>query len=139
MAFIEKSIVTTAPAESVFLIYRDVENWNLWDPDTKCATLSGGLVLGSKGSLTPAKGSTIPMQVTSLVEGKSFTVTSRTALFRMDFDHELEPVSGGTRITHRVTFAGLLKPLLKVIVGKQVEKGLPVTLKNLKDRAERRG
>ncbi|MFT4103067.1 MAG: SRPBCC family protein [Burkholderiaceae bacterium] len=136
MAIVEKSILASATPETVFRIYRDVERWNQWDPDTKASNLAGGLTLGSKGSLTPAKGSTVPMEVTSVAENRNFTVTSKTALFRMDFDHELEPVTHGTRIIHRVRFSGLLKPLLKIIVGRQVEKGLPITLKNLKDHAE---
>ena len=136
MSVIENSIVTSASPETVFRIYRDVEHWKQWDPDTKASHLANGLALGSKGSLTPAKGNTVPMEVTSLLENRSFTVTSKTALFRMDFDHELEPASPGTRITHRVKFSGLLKPLLTLIVGKQVRKGLPITLQNLKRHAE---
>lgn len=137
MAVVEKSVVTSASAETVFRIYRDVERWSQWDPDTQASHLADGLVLGSKGRLTPAKGSAVPMEVTAVVPNKSFTVTSKTVLFRMDFDHELEPVAQGTRIVHRVTFSGLLKPLLAWMVGGQVEKGLPVTLQNLKHHAER--
>lgn len=137
MAVVEKSIVTSVTPETVFRIYRDVEHWNEWDPDTKASNLAGGLTLGAKGSLAPAKGNTLPMEVTLVVENKNFTVTSKTALFRMDFDHELEPVANGTRITHRIKFSGLLKPLLKIIVGKQAEKGLPITLEKLKNLAER--
>lgn len=137
MAVVEKSIVTSATPETVFRIYQDVEHWNRWDPDTKASSLAGGLALGSRGSLTPAKGNTVPLEVTSVAKNESFTVTSRTALFRMDFDHELEPEADGTRITHRIRFSGLLKPLLRIIVGRQAEKGLPVTLQKLKDRAER--
>lgn len=136
MTVVEKSIVTSAPPETIFRIYRDVERWNQWDPDTRASSLVDGLTLGSKGSLTPAKGNTVPMEVTSVTENRNFTVTSQTALFRMDFDHELEPVANGTRIIHRVKFSGLLKPLLTVIIGRQVEKGLPITLKNLKSHAE---
>ena len=42
----------------------------------------------------------------------------------------------GTRIAHRVRFAGLLKPLLVLIVGQQLKRGLPVTLHQLKQLAE---
>ena len=136
MAQIERSILTKASPETVFRIYRDVEHWNRWDPDTRSSHLSGGLTLGANGHLTPARGRTVPMQVTAVVDNRGFTVTSRTALFRMDFEHELEPFGDGTRIAHWVRFAGMLKPLLVLIVGQQLKRGLPVTLHQLKQLAE---
>lgn len=136
MPNIEKSLITLASPETIFRIYQDVENWNKWDPDTKSSHLAHGLTLGSLGSLTPTKGNTVPMEVTSVIENRSFTVTSKTLLFRMDFDHELTPVSNGTLVVHRVTFSGFLKPILSMIIGRLVDKGLPITLQNLKTLAE---
>lgn len=136
MPNIEKSVITSAPPETIFRIYQDVENWNKWDPDTKSSQLAHGLTLGSLGSLTPTKGNTVPMEVTSVIENRNFTVTSKTMLFRMDFDHELTPVSNGTLVVHRVTFSGFLKPILSMIIGRLVDKGLPITLQNLKTLAE---
>jgi Polyketide cyclase / dehydrase and lipid transport len=136
MSTIEKSIVARAKPETIFAIYKDVANWNTWDPDTKACQVSNGLTLGSVGSLTPAKGNTVPLEITAVAENRHFTATSKTALFCMTFEHILEPVESGTRIIHRVTFAGFLRPLLVMIVGRQVEKGLPITLQNLKKMAE---
>ena len=135
-AVVEKHVVISATPETIFRIYRDVENWNQWDPDTKASTLNNGLALGSKGTLTPTKGNTVPLEVTSVQEGKHFTVTSQTLLFRMDFDHELEATDGGTKVVHRVKLAGLLKPLLTRMLAPQIDRGLPVTLQHLKARAE---
>jgi hypothetical protein len=136
MDIVEKQIVIAASAETIFRIYQDIDNWHQWDPDTKSSTLNNGLTLGAKGSLTPTKGNTVPMEVTSLKENQHFTVTSKTILFRMDFDHELLPVEGGTKVIHRVKFAGLLKPLLTRMLAPQINKGLPVTLERLKRQAE---
>jgi hypothetical protein len=136
VSIVEKAIVISASPETIFSIYRDVENWSRWDPDTKSSTLSNGLNLGSKGALTPAKGRTVPMEVTSVRENARFTVTSKTLLFRMDFDHELEPSAAGTRVIHRVRMGGLLKPILTRMLAPQIEKGLPVTLQRLKAQAE---
>ena len=136
MSVVEKQVVISATPETIFRIYQDVENWKRWDPDTKGSTLSNGLALGSKGTLTPAKGNTVPMEVTAVQENRHFTVTSKTLLFRLDFDHELEPTDGGTRVVHRVRIAGLLKPVLTRMLGPQIERGLPATLQRLKARAE---
>lgn len=136
MALVEKRIEISATPATIFRIYQDVENWRRWDPDTQSSTLDNGLALGSRGALTPAKGSTVPLEVTSVQENRSFTVTSRTLLFRMDFDHDLEPIEGGTRVVHRVRIAGFLEPFLALLLAPRIDRGLPVTLQRLKARAE---
>ncbi len=137
MDIIEQQIMVSAPPEIIFRIYEDVNNWNVWDPDTKASKLDNILSLGSKGTLTPPRGNTVPMEVTAVEKNRYFTVTSKTALFRMDFDHELTPTDAGTKVVHRVTFSGLLKPLLIMLLGPKIDKGLPVTLQNLKALAEK--
>ena len=136
MIIIEKEIVASASPATIFQIYQEVDNWSQWDPDTKSSTLNNGLTLGSKGSLTPTKGNTVPMIITAVRENESFTATSKTVLFHMDFVHELMSVVGGTKIVHRVKISGLLKPLLALILRPQIERGLPVTLQRLKAQAE---
>lgn len=134
---VEHRTVTTAPAGVVYAIYEDVAHWNTWDPDTRQASLVGGFVVGSRGRLTPARGNTVPMLLTQVEPGRCFTVESRIPLFRMVFEHILTPVPGGTEILHRVTFHGLLRPLLGPMLVRQLDAGLPVTLRNLAALAER--
>ncbi len=133
---VEHRIVVQAPPEVLFRIYEDVAHWHTWDPDTKQATLDGPLRVGAKGSLTPTKGRTVPMVVTGVVAGRSFTVEARIPLFRMVFDHELNPGPTGTEVVHRVTFSGLLAFLLGSMLSRQLHAGLPVTLNRLKQLAE---
>ena len=136
MHIIEKQITISAPPEIIFRIYEDVTHWHAWDPDTQASELDNLLSLGSQGTLTPPKGNTVPIKVTAVEKNRYFTVTSKTALFRMDSDHELTPTDAGTQVVHRVTFSGLLKPLLIMLLGAKIDKGLPVTLQNLKALAE---
>jgi hypothetical protein len=119
-----------------FHIYEDVSNWHVWDPDTKRAFLDGPLQVGAKGKLTPTKGNTVPMRVTEATRDRSFTVESKIPLFRMVFEHELTPTTGGTEVVHRVTLSGPLLLILGRMLGKQIDSGLPVTLKKLKQLAE---
>lgn len=134
---VEHSILVLAPAERIFRIYEDVSAWHTWDPDTKRASLEGPLAVGSRGSLTPTKGRTVPMVVTKVERDCSFSVESRIPLFRMVFDHELVPQGGSVKVIHRVTFSGLLTFFLGRMLAKQVDHGLPVTLASLKRLAER--
>jgi Polyketide cyclase / dehydrase and lipid transport len=136
MKTVEHRIITKARPQAIFKIYQDVGNWHTWDPDTKKAELNGPLILGSRGRLTPSTGTTVPMLVTSMTPDQSFTVESIIPLFRMVFEHELNPVKGGTEIVHRVTFSGFMSFLLGPILARQVDAGLPATLANLKQLAE---
>ena len=133
---IEHRTITQAQPEVVFRLYEDVANWHTWDPDTKQATLDGPLQSGAQGKLTPTKGRTVPMRVTDVVPGRSFTVESKIPLFQMVFEHELTPGPSGTEIVHRVTFSGLLSMLLGPMLSRQLNAGLPVTLDRLKQLAE---
>lgn len=133
---VEHSILVQAPAERIFRIYQDVSAWHTWDPDTKRASLEGPFVVGSRGSLTPAKGNTVPMVLTEVEPNAGFTVECRIPLFRMVFAHELVPQAGATTVIHRVTFSGLLSFVLGRMLARQLNQGLPVTLASLKRLAE---
>lgn len=136
---IEHRTTVSAPPEVLFRIYEDVAHWHTWDPDTRRAFLDGPLQPGSAGKLTPAKGNTVPMRVTQVVKDRSFTVESRIPLFRMVFDHELTPMAEGTEVVHRITLSGPLRFVLGRMLSRQMNAGLPVTLRNLKQLAEARG
>lgn len=133
---VEHSILVNAAPEQLFALYADVSNWNRWDPDTKASSISGPFQAGTRGSLTPTKGNTVPMLLTSVVPNRSFTVEARIPLFCMVFEHELLPVNKATQVTHRLTFSGALAFLLGRVIGSQVNKGLPITLAKLKANAE---
>ena len=132
-----KTAVRAAP-NVLFRIYEDVANWHTWDPDTKRAFLDGPLQLGSKGKLTPTKGNTVPIRVTEVTRDRSFTVESKIPLLRMVFEHELKPMASGTEVVHRVTLSGPLLLILGRMLIRQIDTGLPVTLRNLKQLAEAR-
>ncbi len=133
---VEHRITVAAPAARIFSIYRAVERWHEWDPDTKSATLNGPFEVGSRGRLTPTKGNAVPMVFTEVRPDKCFTVESKIPLFKMVFEHELESKGQGTEVIHRVTFSGLLAIVLGPMLSKQLNVGLPVTLGKLKALAE---
>ena len=135
---VEHRITVAAPADSIFGIYEDVQNWHTWDPDTKQASIEGPFRVGSRGRLTPTKGNAVPMVLTEVVPGISFTVESKIPLFRMLFEHELRQTQGTTEVVHRVTFSGPLSLVLGPILSRQLNSGLPVTLGKLKSLAEAR-
>ena len=135
---VEHRTTVNAPPDVIFRIYEDVGNWHTWDPDTKQATLDGPFRVGSRGTLTPTRGRTVPMLLTEVVPAARFTAESRIPLFLMGFEHELKPVGVATEVTHRVTLSGAVRLVIgRMLVG-QMNAGLPVTLARLKALAEAR-
>lgn len=133
---VEHRITIAAAPARIFSIWQDVANWHTWDPDTRSASLDGPFAAGSRGRLTPTKGASVPMVLTEVVPDRSFTVESRIPLFRMVFEHALQPRGSTTEVLHRVRFFGLLAPLIGRLIARQLEVGLPRTLANLKRLAE---
>lgn len=135
---IEASIVIAATPAEIFAVYRDVPGWSAWDPDTRRASLDGPFALGTTGELVPTKGRRVTMQIVALEPDRLFTVEARIPLFRMRFEHRLEPVHAGTRAWHRVEFSGALAFLFGPLVGGPLHDGLPATLRGLKRHVEAR-
>ena len=134
MSPIEHRVLIATPAAPIYRHYADVPRWPRWDPDTKAATLDGPFAIGSSGTLTPAKGNTVPMRVTFADPARGFTVESRIPLLlRMVFEHEL--IASGpseTEVVHRVTLSGPLSWLIGPALRRQLNVGLPVTLARLR-------
>lgn len=133
---VEHSILVQSSTEHIFGIYEDVAAWHTWDPDTKRASIDGPFAVGTRGSLTPTKGNSVPMLLTKVEPNACFTVESKIPFFRMVFEHELVPQERAVKVVHRVTFSGALTFLLGRMLVKQLNQGLPVTLANLKRHAE---
>lgn len=135
---IEESIEVAVSPQVIDQIWSEVDRWHEWDPDTRSASLHGPFVVGTTGRIVPTKGFGVPMVVTERTVGRSFTVEGYIPLFRMHFEHLLEPVQNGVLVTHRVWFSGALAFLFGPGVAKQVREGLPRTMRSLKAYAEAR-
>lgn len=132
-----RTTVACAP-DRIGTIYADVPNWHRWDPDTQAATLDGPFAVGSRGTLTPAKGNTVLMALTRVDPARGFTAEVHIPLLlRMVFEHELIARSPSlTEVVHRVTLSGPLSWLIGPTLKRQLNAGLPVTLARLKRLAE---
>jgi len=134
---IEHKIAIAAPADLVYARYKDVERWSDWDPDTAFSTLDGKFEVGARGRLIPSKGFGVPMELIEVIEGRSFTIVSKIPMFRMQFNHVIEPNTDSVMVTHSVKLEGLLLIFIGNRLAFQIDQGLPVTLANLKALAER--
>jgi len=129
--FSEEVTINTSP-ERIFALYEDVSNWNRWDPDVASSSITGPFIAGTNGKLKPAKGPEARIGIVSVEKNKSFTVQSKLPFCTIIIEHELLPVENATRVTHRVSFNGPLSFFFGRVVGGQIRKGLPGTLRGLK-------
>ena len=134
---IEETIKISSTPEHIFLLYKDVSNWNTWDKEVKESHLNGKFIEGTTGNLSPAKGPKSKILLSKVEENKSFTVESKLPLCLMYFEHILTPIDYGVLVTHRVKFEGPLSFIFGYLIGRQIKQGLPITLKGLKYLAEK--
>lgn len=135
---IEEKILIDCPAQVIYAIYTEVSQWHTWDPDTRSASLNGPFAAGSQGRLEPSQGRPITMTLTDVQPNRCFAVVGGIPGFSMRFEHELTSVATGTEAIHRVSFSGPLRFVLGPLIGAQVRKGLPITMRSLKAHAEAR-
>lgn len=133
-----EEVVISTNSERIFVLYEDVANWRRWDPDVASSSISGPFTAGAIGKLRPTKGPEADIEIVSVERNKSFTARSRLPLCTMTFEHELLPVKSSTRVFHRVSFTGPLSFFFGRVVGGQIRKGMPGTLRGLKQAAEHR-
>ena len=133
--FSEEITISVRP-ERIFALYEAVEQWKHWDPDVTSSSISGPFAAGAVGKLKPAKGPEAKITIVSVQKNKSFTMESKLPLCAMTFEHELSPLKSATQVIHRVSFDGPLAFFFGRVIGNQIRKGLPGTLRGLKRAAE---
>ncbi|MFN4908963.1 MAG: hypothetical protein ACK5H0_08035 [Bacteroidota bacterium] len=132
----ESRRITSATRQRLWQLWVDVPNWKVWDTDVREARLNGGFAVGTTGTMQPSNGPTVKFMITECSQLSSFTSRSVLPLCTMDFIHTLNETPQGLEVVHRVEMHGLLTPLFSRVIGKNIEKGLPETVKSLVALAE---
>jgi hypothetical protein len=136
MADWEHSADSKAPPAAVWERYKDVDNWSQWSPKgVERSSLDGEFEVGSEGM---SKAPHLPkgkFELIAVEPEKRFASKSSLPGATLTFEHSLEPLDGGTRITHRVSLDGLLAPVWRPMVGFIVERGLSTGVERLAELA----
>jgi hypothetical protein len=136
MTKLEFSLDIAAPADTIYAIYADVANWPTWDAELKSSQINGPFQSGTPGTIAPKSGPKSNVIFTNVRRNETFSVECPMPLCKMTFGHTLSPTAGGTRVTHDVTFEGLLAPLWSRLIGSGMKKSTPVAMAALKRAAE---
>jgi hypothetical protein len=120
----EKTLLTAATPAAIWHRWTTVELWSEDDPECAWATTEGPVAVGVKGTVK-AKGPASHFVFTELVEERRMVFEIATPLGRISFPHTMEPRDDGTLLTHAVEIDGWGAPLLGLLVGRGIARGLP--------------
>ncbi|MGL5825246.1 MAG: SRPBCC family protein [Nocardioides sp.] len=109
--------MSTAPAAAFFARWIDHDSWPHWSPGTRWVRLDGPAALGTTGRLKPTGGPAVRFTITAFTPNREYTDTSRLPGATLVFEHVAEEGDHGTRLSVRVTMAGLLAPGWARIMG----------------------
>lgn len=119
-------------AETVYQVWSEVTDWRCWDPDTRWSRLDGPFVAGTRGRIAPQKGLPVSMTLTETIQNEAFTVVCPVLGSTMIFEHRITGSDDRISVSHRVQFCGWLSLPLMRVVGKDVIRGLPLTMTRLR-------
>lgn len=111
--------------------YKDVKNWNSWDKEIEFSNLKGDFKEGSRGSLKSIGGPKVNFELIEVEEEKKFVDITNLFLCKLIFTHTLEEKSGALEVTHKIRMEGFLTFFFKKVIGEELKKTLPKTMKNL--------
>lgn len=129
----EHSLTTTAKAETIWELYRDITTWPTWDKGIVSASLGGPFVQGTRGLLQPEGQDPLPFELTEVnpLHGFSDITDIPGAGIQVQFTHLLEESNGTTKVTHQVKITGPNAEQLGPKFGAHMVEGIPHTMKGL--------
>jgi hypothetical protein len=128
----EHSADSQASPASVWERYKDVDHWSEWSKKGVAeSSLDGDFKVGTQGT---SKAPNLPKGKFELIEvepEQGFVSKAKMPGATLVFEHRLEPIDGGTRITHRATLDGPLSAVWRPAVSRIIERGLPSGVERL--------
>jgi Polyketide cyclase / dehydrase and lipid transport len=133
----QASAISNAKPETIWPHYSDVANWKRWDDAITASDLQGAFEVGSHGTMTiEGNPQALGFVLLEVEVNEIFSNVAEIPGVKIDFTHTLEPITGGTNVTHRVTISGPAWEHVAATVGKKLEQGLPRTVASLAKLAE---
>lgn len=133
---IEETIEIKATAEQIFNVYKNIDQWVMWDNSLTSVYLDNGLCVGSRGWLKPRSGPKAAIMVIEVENLRSFTVESKLPLGRMTFGHEIVDFGDNVKVTHWAKFSGPLSFIFSRLIGPKIKQALPAVMVSLKKMVE---
>lgn len=128
---IEYSAISSASPSQIWPLYSQVAQWKVWDHAIEDSTLEGEFVTGSLGTLTPTGGQRLPFILTEVQLERAFVTDTPLLGAKVIFNHVLEVVQGGTRITHQIEIVGPEAAKYAAIFGDNMRQHMPAAVQGI--------
>lgn len=130
--------LTTAPPETIWKMWTDVESSPRWDVDVEWSRLDGAFAVGARGAFKLKKGGKLSFVLDEVVKERSYANTVRFLPgVTLRFTHVQEPVAvGASRVTHGAEIRGPLGLLLRPLLRRPLQAALSRALGNMVRLAE---
>lgn len=100
------SALSTATPEAIWPLYADVSRWSTWDEAVERTALEGPFASGTRGTLKLRGKAALEFALTEVTPNVSFADETKVGPMTVRFRHELERMTGGTKVTHHVSITG---------------------------------
>lgn len=137
----QRETVIQAPAERIWALLEDVENWPSWtDSMDEITRLEAGpLAVGSTARVRQPRGRPMVWRVTALDPGRNFTWTASLPGMTLTAGHLMSGSESGPLTTLTFSMTGPLAPLGSLLAGKRIRSYTDLELAGLRRAAERSG
>lgn len=135
----EVTTTIDAPADVVWHAVQDVERWSEWTPTVDEIRVHGGgeLTQGTVATVRQPKQPAREWTVTELVDGTSFTWTTRGTGLRYAAGHIVTTNAGTTTVELSFSVDGPLAPFASMMAGKMIRDWVNTEAASLKKWCER--
>ncbi len=132
----EHTLETELKEESIWRVWEDVKNWNLWDSGIEYSSIEGPFQVGTQGVLKPRGGPVIRTKLTVVEPMNMFVDEATLKGAKILVTHFLTRVGQKLTVTHRIEMKGPLSLFYSFVIGRDMRKNLPHEMMELVKRAE---
>ncbi len=136
MIIIKHTITIDAPAQVIWNLWKDVQQWHTWDNITESYSLNGPFQTGTTGQWKSKNGPPVHLTLTRVEPLKVYVGECKLFLARLISSHFLSESGGKTHVTQQFEIKGPLAFLFAYHLGPKLKKDLILEMESLKKKAE---
>lgn len=131
----EHTAETAASPKEVWQVLRDLDRWGAWDTSLEWVRLKGPFQVGSQVVMKPNGQDPITSVIVEASENRVYADQTDMGEVTLRFSHTLEPLEGGTRVTHRLEITGPAADQVGPELGPAIAEDFPEAMDALLARA----
>ena len=117
----EGTSISSADPSAVYWAWTTPEKWP--GGVIEKASIDGDFVVGANITAKAKGGPSTTHTVTSVDPPRGWVGETKFPGFTMTYEHDIEPVEGGTKLTERAVMTGPLSGIAALLLGKSLAKG----------------